>query len=75
MRISKGIGQPETIRLDHWLNMVEHTHDPNQVEPNNVMREARKCVQEASTPGRSEGEMRARMVSCHVFLVSFHLSI
>lgn len=64
MRILKGMGKPETIRLDHWLNMIKNTRDPKKIEQAHVMREARKCVKKVSTFGRSEGEVRARLVSC-----------
>ena len=63
MGILKGLGKLESIRLDHWLNMVEHTRDPKKIEQVNVMREARKCVKKLSTYGRPEGEVWARLVS------------
>lgn len=63
MRILKGLSKPEAIRSDHWSNMVEHTRDPKKIEQANVMREARKCVKKVSNFGRSEGEVRARLVS------------
>ncbi len=63
MRISKGLSRPDAIRLDHWLHMVELTRDPRKISQANVMREARKCVKRVSTFGRSEGEVRARLVS------------
>ena len=63
MRISKGLTRPDAIRLDHWLHMVELTRDPHKISQANVMREARKCVKKVSTFGRSEGEVRARLVS------------
>jgi len=69
MRISKGLCRPESIRLDHWLNMVELTRDPRKIEQANVMREARKCVKKVSTFGRSEREVRARLVSSYLVLV------
>jgi hypothetical protein len=69
MRISKGLCRPESIRLDHWLNMVELTRDPRKIEQANVMREARKCVKKISTFGRSEGEVRARLVNSYLVLV------
>ena len=71
MRILKGMGKPKTIRLDLWLNMVEHTRDPKKIEQANVMREARKCVKKVSTFGRSEGKVRARLVNYHIFLFHF----
>ena len=55
--------------------MVEHTRDPKKIEQPNVMQEARKCVKNVSTFGGSEGEVRARLVSCHVFLVSLNHNI
>jgi hypothetical protein len=45
MRISKSLCRPDSIRLDHWLNMVELTRDPRKIKQANVMREARKCVE------------------------------
>lgn len=57
------------------MNIVEHTHDLKNIEQANVMREARKCVNKISTFERSEGEVRARLVSCHVFLVSLNHNI
>ena len=63
MRIMKGLCKPESIRLDHWCNMLDHCRDPKKIEQANVMREARKCVKKVSTFGRSEGEVRARLVS------------
>ena len=63
MRILKGLCRPESIRLDHWQHMVELTRDPRKIYQANVMREARKCVKKVSTFGRSEGEVRARLVS------------
>ena len=54
IRISKGLCSPDSIRLDHWPNMVELTRDPRKIEQTNVMREARKCVKKVSTFGRSE---------------------
>jgi hypothetical protein len=32
MCILKGLDEPVTICLDHWLNMVKHTHDPKKIE-------------------------------------------
>ena len=66
MRILKGIGKPGTIRFDHWLNMVEHTRDPKKIDQTNMTREAKRCVKKVSTFGRSEGEVRAKLISCHV---------
>ena len=63
MHILKGLGKPESIRLDHWLNMVEHIRNSKKIEQTNVMREAKKCVKKVSTSGQSEGEVRARLVS------------
>jgi hypothetical protein len=37
MCILKGLDKLETIHLDHWLNMVEHTRDPKKIEQANVM--------------------------------------
>ena len=71
MRILKGLSKPEAIRLDHWCNMVEHTRDPKKIEQANVMREARKCVKKVSTFGRSEGEVRARLVSTLAIAIPF----
>lgn len=67
--------KPKTIRLDHWLNMVEHTRDPQKIEYANVMRETIKYVKNVYTFRRSEGEVRTRLVRCHVFLVSFNHNI
>lgn len=72
-QIKMGMEKPETIRLDHWLKMVEHT--PKKIEQANVMREARKCFKKVSTFGRSEGEVQARLVSCRLFLASLNHSI
>ena len=44
-------GKLETIRLDHLLNMMEHTRGPKKIEHANVMREVRKCVKNVSTFG------------------------
>ena len=71
MRILAGKSKPEAIRLDHWRNMVEITRDPKKIEQANVMREARKCVKKVSTFGRSEGEVRARLVSTFPIAISF----
>ena len=57
MGILKGLGKLESIRLDHWQNMVEYTRDPKMIEQTNGMREARKCVKKLSTYGRSEDEV------------------
>jgi hypothetical protein len=54
MYILKGSDKPETIRLDHCLNMVEHIRNPKKIEQANVIREARKCVKNVSTFERSE---------------------
>jgi hypothetical protein len=51
MCILKGLGKPEIIRLDHWLNMIEHTRDPKKIEQANVMRETKKYVKKVSTFG------------------------
>ena len=48
MRILKCLYRPESIRLDRWLNMVEHTRDPKKIEQANVMCEARKCVKKVT---------------------------
>ena len=48
MRILKGLGKPETIRLDHLLNMVEHTRDSKKIEQANAIRQVRKCVKKVS---------------------------
>ena len=37
MRILKGLGKLEYIRLDHWLNMVEHTCNRKKIEQANVI--------------------------------------
>ena len=58
MRILKGLSKPESVRLDHWYNIVEHTRDPKKIEQANVMRKAHKCVKNVSTISRSEGEVR-----------------
>ena len=39
------------------------------------MRKVRKCDKKESMFGRSEGEVRARLVSCRLFLVSLNYSI
>lgn len=75
MCILKGSGKPETIRLDHWLNMVEHIRDPKKIEQANVIREAKKYVKNVSTFEHSEWEVRARLVSCHVFIVLIQMCI
>lgn len=75
MRILKGMEKPETIRLDQWLNMVEHSRDLKKIEQTNVMREAMKCIKKVSTFGRSEGEVQARLVNCLLFLVSLNHNI
>ena len=51
MRTLKGMDKPETIRLDHWINMVENIRDPKKIKQINFMREARKCVRKVSTLG------------------------
>ena len=61
MRILKGLYRPKAY-ADYWLHMVELTRDPHKIDQANVMREARKCVRKVSTFGRSEGEVRARLV-------------
>ena len=71
IRILKCLGKLETIYLDHWLNMVEYTRDPKKIEQTNVMREAKKCVKKISIFGRSEKEVRARLVNICGFLFQF----
>lgn len=34
----------DLIRLDHWLNLVEHTLDSNKIKYANVMQEANECI-------------------------------
>ena len=48
-------GQPKTIHLDHWLNMVDYICDPKKIENANFMREARKYVKKIFMFGLSEG--------------------
>ena len=55
--------------------MVEHIRDPNKIEQANVMREAKKCVKKVFTFSRSKGKVRARLVSCRLFVISLNYSI
>lgn len=73
--ILKGLEKSETIRLDYWLNIVEHTRDSKKIEHANVMRNVKKCIKKVSTFGRSEEEVQARLVGCHLILVSLNHSI
>lgn len=59
----------ESICLDHWLNMIEHTCDPKNIEQTNVMRETKECIEKILTFGRSEGEVRVRLISCRLLVV------
>lgn len=75
MHILKCLYRPESIRLDHWLNIVEHTRDPKKIEHANVMQEARKCVKKVTTFGWFAKEVRARLVSSLEFLFEFFFNI
>ena len=63
MRILKDMGKLEYVRLDHWLNIMEHTRDSKKIKQTNVMRDFKKYVKNVSTFGRSESEVWARFIS------------
>ena len=57
MHILKDMGKLEYVRLDHWLNIMEHTRDSKKIKQTNVMRDFKKYVKNVSTFGRSESEV------------------
>jgi hypothetical protein len=36
MFILKDMDKPETVRFDHWLNMIDHTRNPKKIEQDNI---------------------------------------
>ena len=67
VRILKDMEKPKFIRLDHWLNMVEHTRGSNNIEQKNVMREFKKCVKNVSIVGRSDSKV------CRIILLTIYI--
>ena len=75
MRNLECMEKPKTIRLDHWMNMVENTRDPKNIKETNFMRKAKKCVRKVSTFRWSEGEVWIRLVCCYFSFASMNLSL
>ena len=55
--------------------MVEHTRDLKKIDHANVIQEAMKCVNKVSMFGRFKEEVRERLVSYYVFIISLNHNI